>query len=70
MQSVAADSSPLVLFIMSDHGWLTFVSVELTAVGHAMSPIIVDTSPPVAGTVYDGAFSKHDLAFSKDQLQV
>ncbi|KAK7494165.1 hypothetical protein BaRGS_00014638, partial [Batillaria attramentaria] len=44
-------------------------NVELQAIGHAKSPIIVDTTPPLAGTVYDGSFSRHDLSFSKDQFQ-
>ena len=44
--------------------------MELQAIGHALNPIIVDMSPPLAGTVYDGSISKHDLDFSKDQYQV
>ncbi|XP_070573717.1 uncharacterized protein [Ptychodera flava] len=37
--------------------------VELTTVGHAPSPIIVDRSPPIAGQVFDGTVIDHDIDF-------
>ncbi|PVD18248.1 hypothetical protein C0Q70_21774, partial [Pomacea canaliculata] len=41
-------------------------NVELQAVGHANSPIIVDMTPPLVGKVYDGPLTRHDLSYSKD----
>ncbi|XP_048250793.1 uncharacterized protein LOC124111176 [Haliotis rufescens] len=40
--------------------------VDLMRVGVADHPIVIDTSPPIAGTVYDGPVYKHDLNFTKD----
>ncbi|XP_070573748.1 uncharacterized protein [Ptychodera flava] len=46
--------------------------VELTTVGHAESPIIVDTSPPIPGEVFDGTVLDHDIDYqsSSDELCV
>lgn len=45
-------------------------AVELQAVGHANSPIIVDITPPLVGKVYDGPLTRHDLSYSKDSNMV
>ncbi|XP_070573744.1 uncharacterized protein [Ptychodera flava] len=46
--------------------------VQLTTVGHAASPIIVDTSPPIPGEVFDGTVLGHDIDYqsSSDVLCV
>ncbi|CAH1277633.1 Hypp9726 [Branchiostoma lanceolatum] len=41
-------------------------NVDLREVGHAEYPLLVDTSPPVAGTLYDGSVHGHDLNFTSD----
>ncbi|XP_046562947.1 uncharacterized protein LOC124271840 [Haliotis rubra] len=41
-------------------------NVDLMKVGVSDHPIIVDTSPPEPGIVYDGPFFRHDLNFTKD----
>eukprot|EP00058_Branchiostoma_floridae_P000530 XP_002586018.1 hypothetical protein BRAFLDRAFT_110184 [Branchiostoma floridae] len=41
-------------------------NVDLREVGHAEYPLLVDTTPPVAGTLYDGGVHGHDLNFTSD----
>ncbi|XP_035696857.1 uncharacterized protein LOC118430254 [Branchiostoma floridae] len=41
-------------------------NVDLREVGHADQPVLVDTSPPIAGTLYDGSVHGHDLNFTSD----
>eukprot|EP00058_Branchiostoma_floridae_P003027 XP_002588515.1 hypothetical protein BRAFLDRAFT_79470 [Branchiostoma floridae] len=41
-------------------------NVDLREVGHAEYPLLVDTTPPVAGTLYDGSVHGHDLNFTSD----
>ncbi|XP_066289761.1 uncharacterized protein [Branchiostoma lanceolatum] len=41
-------------------------NVDLREVGHAEYPLLVDTSPPVAGILYDGSVHGHDLNFTSD----
>ncbi|XP_053400990.1 uncharacterized protein LOC123541000 [Mercenaria mercenaria] len=45
-------------------------NVELHSVGRADQAIIVDASPPLAGTVYDGPLFKDDLQFTKYSKQI
>ena len=45
------------------------LSVDLRTVGHADKPIIVDSSPPIAGDVYDGDKLKEDIAFQASPSQ-
>jgi hypothetical protein len=47
-----------------------FVSVELHSVGRADQPIIVDASPPINGTVFDGPLFKEDLQYTKFSKKV
>ena len=46
------------------------VSVLLSTVGVADQAIVVDSTGPFAGTVYDGPNFKTDLQFSKDENKV
>ncbi|XP_066275501.1 uncharacterized protein [Branchiostoma lanceolatum] len=41
-------------------------NVDLREVGHADQPVLVDTSPPVAGILYDGSVHGHDLTFTSN----
>ncbi|CAH1268735.1 Hypp3967 [Branchiostoma lanceolatum] len=41
-------------------------NVDLREVGHADQPVLVDTSPPIAGILYDGSLYGHDLNFTSD----
>ncbi|KAI8516746.1 hypothetical protein Bbelb_053270, partial [Branchiostoma belcheri] len=41
-------------------------NVDLREVGHAEEPVLVDTSPPIAGVLYDGSVHGHDLNFTSD----
>ncbi|XP_078695732.1 uncharacterized protein LOC144924477 [Branchiostoma floridae x Branchiostoma belcheri] len=41
-------------------------NVDLREVGHAEYPLLVDTSPPIAGVLYDGSVHGHDLNFTSD----
>ncbi|XP_078695733.1 uncharacterized protein LOC144924478 [Branchiostoma floridae x Branchiostoma belcheri] len=41
-------------------------NVDLREVGHAEEPVLVDTSPPIAGLLYDGSVHGHDLNFTSD----
>ncbi|KAK3612537.1 hypothetical protein CHS0354_024514 [Potamilus streckersoni] len=45
-------------------------NVDLRTEGHADQAIIVDITPPEAGTVYDGPIYKTDLMFTKDKDQI
>ncbi|XP_077996024.1 uncharacterized protein LOC144449371 [Glandiceps talaboti] len=38
-------------------------NVDLRTIGHAPSPIIVDTSPPIPGEVFDGTVHDHDIDY-------
>ncbi|KAI8482777.1 hypothetical protein Bbelb_394390 [Branchiostoma belcheri] len=41
-------------------------NVDLRETGHADRPVLVDTSPPIAGVLYDGSVHGHDLNFTSD----
>ncbi|CAH1258771.1 JAG1 [Branchiostoma lanceolatum] len=45
-------------------------NVDLRKAGHANSPILVDTSPPTAGSVFDGPTAGHDINFQNDQSEI
>ncbi|KAI8510725.1 hypothetical protein Bbelb_116410, partial [Branchiostoma belcheri] len=45
-------------------------NVDLRKSGHADSPILVDTSPPTAGSVFDGPTAGHDIDFQNDQNEI
>ncbi|XP_019617781.1 PREDICTED: uncharacterized protein LOC109465080 [Branchiostoma belcheri] len=45
-------------------------NVDLRKSGHADSPILVDTSPPAAGSVFDGPAAGHDINFQNDQSEI
>ncbi|XP_070573548.1 uncharacterized protein [Ptychodera flava] len=47
-------------------------NVNLRTIGHAESPIIIDTSPPTAGEVFDGRVHDHDIDYQNkaDELCV
>ena len=44
--------------------------VDLRTIGVASSPLIVDRTPPTAGTVNDGPTTGVDLAYTKEVNQV
>ena len=46
------------------------ILVDLTKVRSADSPIVIDTSPPIPGTVYDGPVYEHDLSYTKENSEV
>ncbi|CAH1239174.1 HEG1 [Branchiostoma lanceolatum] len=39
-------------------------NVDLREIDHADQPVLVDTSPPIAGILYDGSVHGHDLNFN------
>ncbi|XP_070574642.1 uncharacterized protein [Ptychodera flava] len=41
-------------------------NVDLRTVGYAPSPLIVDSSPPIAGEVFDGTVHDHDIDFQSE----
>lgn len=49
---------------------MPFVSVYLSTVGVADQAIMVDSTGPFAGALFDGAFIKRDMQFSKDNNKV
>jgi hypothetical protein len=46
------------------------IPVELHSVGRADQAIIVDASPPINGTVFDGPLFKEDLQYTKFSKKV
>ena len=44
--------------------------VDLRTIDHADEPILVDDSPPIAGDLFDGPYSRRDLMFTKDRNEV
>ncbi|XP_078578634.1 uncharacterized protein LOC144863382 [Branchiostoma floridae x Branchiostoma japonicum] len=45
-------------------------NVDLRKAGYADRPILVDTSPPTAGSVFDGPVAGHDINFQHDQSEI
>ena len=45
-------------------------NVNLRAVGTADRPILVDTTPPTAGVVYDGPVQRQDWNFTGEKYKV
>ncbi|XP_035668224.1 uncharacterized protein LOC118410558 isoform X2 [Branchiostoma floridae] len=45
-------------------------NVDLREVGHSESPILVDTTPPAVGILYDGSVHGHDLKFTSDPRKI
>ncbi|XP_078616233.1 uncharacterized protein LOC144884654 [Branchiostoma floridae x Branchiostoma japonicum] len=45
-------------------------NVDLREIGHADQPVLVDTSPPITGTLYDGGVHGHDLNFTSDPTTI
>ena len=49
---------------------LSFFPVDLRASGHSRKPIVVDTTPPIAGEVFDGPHKRKDWKFQSSAVEL